>query len=717
MAYHHHHPRLLQSLTRPTHIKLLTNRFPLNQHHFHSRTTTTTRLTSRIPTTQSSSFKTHANQLNQCKIPTAKTTTTTETKTETETTATKNDQPPKAISTVSLSDLRRLIRLAKPETKTLTIAGGLLAVSSTVSLSMPFLWGRVIDVFTSPEQLSSFSSSLPTVVGVLTGVFLLGSGANTLRIILMHIAGQRIINRLRTSAFASIMRADISWHDLRASSSSSSASSNNTTNTSITSHLNSSHGTGDLVSRLSSDCHLVGDSITRDLADGTKALATVLAGVSMMFLISSKLTLVMLTVVPPTAIGAVFFGHYLKKLSRQTQVALAQITSHTEEKLNLLRAVHTFNAVPLEIKTFDRKAHTIFELARKEAYARGLFFGGSGFTGNATIIALLTYGGTLVSRGEISVGDLSSLMMYTAYVGSSLISLSSWFATLMKGLGASSRIFDLLDAKPVSVTLGQGRVLSPTEPLKPVVFKNVHFSYPARPHTPILKGLDLQITPGSSLAIAGSSGSGKSTLAYLLLRFYDPQSGGIFYGDESIQSFTAESWRSNIGAVPQDPALLSGTIGENIIYGISGMVAESKMREAARLANAIEFIESLPSGFETEVGPKGIQLSGGQRQRLAIARALVRDPKLLILDEATSALDTAAENEVNQAIQSVMNSGSLTTVIIAHRLSTLKTADRIVYMEDGKIVESGTYDELSREGTGFNLMIRSQLLSGGGRRI
>ncbi|KAA1065193.1 ATP-binding cassette permease mdl1 [Puccinia graminis f. sp. tritici] len=308
-------------------------------------------------------------------------------------------------------------------------------------------------------------------------------------------------------------------------------------------------------------------------------------------------------------------------------------------------------------------------------------------------------------------------MMYTAYVGSSLISLSSWFATLMKGLGASSRIFDLLDAKPVSVTLGQGRVLSPTEPLKPVVFKNVHFSYPARPHTPILKGLDLQITPGSSLAIAGSSGSGKSTLAYLLLRFYDPQSGGIFYGDESIQSFTAESWRSNIGAVPQDPALLSGTIGENIIYGISGMVAESKMREAARLANAIEFIESLPSGFETEVGPKGIQLSGGQRQRLAIARALVRDPKLLILDEATSALDTAAENEVNQAIQSVMNSGSLTTVIIAHRLSTLKTADRIVYMEDGKIVESGSYDELSREGTGFNLMIRSQLLSGGGRRI
>ncbi|KAI7954523.1 hypothetical protein MJO28_004923 [Puccinia striiformis f. sp. tritici] len=616
----------------------------------------------------------------------------------------------KTISSVSVSDLRRLARLAKPETKTLSLAGGLLAISSSVSLSMPFLWGRVIDIFTNPELLQNFSSSLPQVIGILTGVFLVGSGANTLRIILMHIAGQRIINRLRTSAFASIMRADISWHDLRPSSSSSSSTNNTNLNNS-----NDAGGTGDLVSRLSSDCHIVGDSITRDLADGTKSLVTVIAGVSMMFLISSKLTLVMLTVVPPTAIGAVFFGQYLKKLSNLTQIKLGEITNHTQEKINHLRLVHTFNSVPIEINSFDQKAYKIFELARKEAYARGLFFGGSGFTGNATIIALLTYGGTLVSRGEISVGDLSSLMMYTAYVGSSLISLSSWFATLMKGLGASNRIFEILDAKPVSVILGKGRTLDSGESLRPVVFKNVHFSYPARPNTPILNGLDLEITPGSSLAIAGSSGSGKSTLAYLLLRFYDPQSGGIYYGDERIDDFTPESWRSNIGAVPQDPALLTGTVAENIRYGVTGIVPETMMIEAARLANALEFIDSLPARFETEVGPKGIQLSGGQRQRLAIARALVRQPKLLILDEATSALDTASENEVNLAIQSIMNSRSLTTVIIAHRLSTLKTADRIVYMENGKIVESGTYDELSREGTGFNLMIRSQLLAGGGR--
>lgn len=573
---------------------------------------------------------------------------------------------------------------------------------------MPFLWGRVIDIFSNPELLSQFSLSLPKVITILATGFLIGSGANTLRIILMHIAGQRIINRLRSSAFKSIMSADLTWHELRARSIIESSSPQ------PKSPSSSSPTTGDLVSRLGSDCHLVGDSITRDLADGTRSLATVIAGVSMMLVISSKLTFVMLTVVPPTAIGAVFFGQYLKKLSHHTQVGLGQITSLAEEKINQIRTVHTFNSVPIESKAFDLKAHKIFELARKEAYARGLFFGGSGFTGNATIIALLTYGGTLVSRGEISVGDLSSLMMYTVYVGSSLVGLSSWFATLMKGLGASTRIFELLDAQPVSVKLGQGQVLSSTEPVKPVLFKNVHFSYPSRPNTPVLKGLDLTITPGRSLAIAGSSGSGKSTLAHLLLRFYDPQSGHVLYGDRPIQSFTPESWRSSIGSVPQDPALLSGTIAENITYGISHIVPQSKIQEAARLANALEFINALPNRFETQIGPKGTQLSGGQRQRLAIARALVRDPKLLILDEATSALDTGSENEVNLAIQGIMNSGNLTTIIIAHRLSTLKTADRIVYMEDGRIIESGTYDELSKEGSRFNLMIRSQLLTGGG---
>ncbi|KAG0142981.1 hypothetical protein CROQUDRAFT_49456 [Cronartium quercuum f. sp. fusiforme G11] len=598
---------------------------------------------------------------------------------------------PEPSSKISFSELKRLASLAKPEKKLLGIAGGLLLVSSSVSLSVPFLWGKVIDVFTSPELSQSLSLSLPAAAGLMTGFFLVGAGANTARVILMRIAGQRIVQRIRKSAFNSVIKSDITWHDLRGAG-----------------LTKGQGGTGDLVSRLGSDSSIVGDSISRDLADGVRSLITSLAGVSMMFYISSKLTLVMLTVVPPTAIGAVFFGRYLKKLSRLTQEGLGEMINFSEERLNQVRTVHSFNAVPLEQKTFSDKVDEIFDLARKEAFASGL-----GFTGNLTVIALLTYGGTLVSRGEISVGDLSSLMLYTAYVGGSLMGLSSWFATIMKGLGASSRIFELLDAQPASVVLGLGTDLHSSEPLRKITFKDVRFEYPARPGAEILKGLDLQIQPGTSLAIAGSSGSGKSTIAHLLLRFYDPKAGQVVYGDEDIRTFTPESWRANFGLVPQDPALLSGTIASNITYGLSSPVAQSTLEQCARLANALEFINALPKQFDTEIGPKGMQLSGGQRQRLAIARALIRQPKLLILDEATSALDTASENEVNLAIQRVMNERSLTTVIIAHRLSTLKTADRIIFVDDGKVLESGTYADLSKDGTAFNAMVKSQLLGVG----
>ncbi|EGG07904.1 uncharacterized protein MELLADRAFT_23558, partial [Melampsora larici-populina 98AG31] len=591
-------------------------------------------------------------------------------------------------SKISLTELKRLVYLAEPEKKILAVAGGLLLVSSSVTLSVPFLWGKVIDVFTSPELSQALPLSLPGVAGLLTGFFLIGAGANTLRVIIMRIAGQRVVQRIRKSAFNAIIKSDITWHDLRGAGLS-----------------NGRGGTGDLISRLGSDSYIVGDSITRDLADGTRALITSVAGVSMMFYISTKLTLVMLTVVPPTAIGAVFFGRYLKKLSKLTQEGLGEMTNFAEERLTQVKTVHSFNSVSIEQKTFSNKVDEIFELARKEAFASGF-----GFTGNLTVIALLTYGGTLVGRGEISVGDLSSLMLYTAYVGSSLVGLSSWFATIMKALGASSRVFELLDARPSSVVLGEGRVLSTTAPLKEITFKGVHFNYPARPTAEILKGLELKIQPGTSLAIAGSSGSGKSTIAQLLLRFYDPKSGEIMYGEDNIKSFTPESWRSNFGLVPQEPALLSGTIASNITYGISSPVSHSTLEKCALLANALDFINALPKKFDTEIGPKGMQLSGGQRQRLAIARALIRQPKFLILDEATSALDTASENEVNLAIQSVMNERSLTSVIIAHRLSTLKTADRIIFVDDGKILESGTYAELSKEGTGFNAMVKSQLL-------
>ncbi|GAA5907996.1 ABC transporter ATP-binding protein [Sporobolomyces salmoneus] len=627
---------------------------------------------------------------------------------------------------IKIGEVKRLMVLAKPERKTIGIAIGLLCVSSTVSLSIPFGIGRIIDLFSG--NASSLPVSVPTAATLLAVFFALGAAANMGRTILMRISGQRIVARLREAAYTNVLRQDIGWHDLQGASTkqvksvnpnepvpqqSTEKSSSNAANSTelIPVKKTGVRSTGDIISRLGSDAGIVGESLTRELSEGLRALVTATVGIGAMLYISTKVTAVMLLIVPPISIAAVFYGRFLKKLSRQTQKAVGDMVAVSEERLGAIRTVQAFNAVePTETKAFRNKVDKIFSLAKTEAWASGLFFGGAGFAGNMTLIALLTYGGSLVARGEITVGDLTSLMVYTFYIGSSLFGLTSFFGTIMKGVGASSRIFELLDARPLTVNLGVGRPLPVTTPPRRLIFDNVRFAYPSRPNTEILKGVNLTIEPGTITSIAGGSGSGKSTLANLLIRYYDPQSGRILYGDDDIRSFTPESWRKRIAVVPQDPALFSTTIAENIAYGRPD-ATRAEIEEAARLANC-GFIDSLPRGFETQVGARGAQLSGGQRQRLAIARALLQKPRILVADEATSALDAASESLVNQAISNISATQQLTTILIAHRLSTLKTADTVVYMEGGRVAEQGTYDELSREGTRFNHLVRSQLLGG-----
>ncbi|GAA6018263.1 hypothetical protein JCM11491_005128 [Sporobolomyces phaffii] len=630
---------------------------------------------------------------------------------------------------IKIGEVKRLMVLAKPERKTIGIAIGLLCVSSTVSLSIPFGIGRIIDLFSG--NASSLPVSVPTAATLLAVFFALGAAANMGRTILMRISGQRIVAGLREAAYTNVLRQDIGWHDLQGASTKQVKSINANeplptapaeseqaakqpsaaTTELIPVKKTGVRSTGDIISRLGSDAGIVGESLTRELSEGLRALVTATVGIGAMLYISTKVTAVMLLIVPPISIAAVFYGRFLKKLSRQTQKAVGDMVAVSEERLGAIRTVQAFNAVePTETKAFKNKVDKIFTLAKTEAWASGLFFGGAGFAGNMTLIALLTYGGSLVARGEITVGDLTSLMVYTFYIGSSLFGLTSFFGTIMKGVGASSRIFELLDARPLAVQLGVGKPLPVSTPPRRLVFDNVRFAYPSRPNTEILKGVNLSIEPGTIVSIAGGSGSGKSTLANLLIRYYDPQSGRVLYGDDDIKSFTPESWRKRIAVVPQDPALFSTTIAENIAYGRPD-ATRAEIEEAARLANC-GFIDSLPRGFETQVGARGAQLSGGQRQRLAIARALLQKPRILVADEATSALDAASESLVNQAISNISSTQQLTTILIAHRLSTLKTADTVVYMEHGKVAEQGTYEELSREGTRFNYLVRSQLLGG-----
>ncbi|KAI0312186.1 P-loop containing nucleoside triphosphate hydrolase protein, partial [Amylostereum chailletii] len=348
------------------------------------------------------------------------------------------------------------------------------------------------------------------------------------------------------------------------------------------------------------------------------------------------------------------------------------------------------------------RVERVLVLARREAIASGIFFGSTGWSGNVALLALLGYGGSLVSQGAITVGDLTSLLMYTVYVGSGLQMLT--YSSIMRGIGAGQRIFELLDRTP-AIRPGVGVPLDPSR-RGTVRFEGVAFEYPGRKGVQVLNGFDLEVRVGESVAIVGQSGSGKSSAHALLLRYYDPVKGKVTFDGQDIREFTPESWRNIIGVVPQDPVLFTGTITSNIAYG-NESASREQIEAAAREANC-EFVWGLPQGFDTEIGR--LSLSGGQRQRLAIARALLKKPAILALDEATSSLDAASERRVNDAIDKVLQSRDTTCLFVAHRLSTIARAERIVVLEDGHITETGSYAQLvQREGSRFRTLMAAQL--------
>ncbi|KZO93898.1 hypothetical protein CALVIDRAFT_502257 [Calocera viscosa TUFC12733] len=580
----------------------------------------------------------------------------------------------------SASNVWKLFRLAGPERKPLTIAVGLLLISSSVTMSIPFTIGKLIDFFSNPGNTTFLGLSFTSASALLLSLFLVGACANTGRVILMRTAGQRIVARIRNRAYASALRQEIDYVERQGG------------------------GSGDIVSRLNADTYIVGDSVTGNLSDGLRAIVTASVGLGLMLYLSSKLTLVMLAVVPPISIGAVFYGRYLKKLSNQTQEALGDMSRVAEETLSAIRTVQASNSYPMEERTFSEKVQLVFELARREALASGLFFGGTGFSGNVTILTLLGYGGSLVAHGEISVGDLTSLLLYTAYVGGALSNLSGFFSSLMRGVGAGERVFSLIDRVP-AVQPGVGEAFVPTA--RGVIrFENVGFRYPSRPDVMVLQGFNMELRTGESVALVGKSGSGKSSVQALMLRYYDPTEGRITFNGRDIREFTPESWRATIGYVPQEPVLFSGTIGSNIAYGRPDATLED-IAAAAQQANC-DFVHAFPLGYDTPVGRNS--LSGGQRQRIAIARALIRKPAILCLDEATAALDAVSEYRVNDAIQRIISSKQTSSIVVAHRLSTITTAERLVVLEDGRISESGTYRELaSRENSRFRALMAAQL--------
>ncbi|KAM7406267.1 hypothetical protein PAMP_000655 [Pampus punctatissimus] len=577
-------------------------------------------------------------------------------------------------TTATQEDVKRILQLAHPERWRLAAALGFLTVSSAVTMSAPFLLGRVIDtIYTTGADTETMTSSLTSLCLMLTGVFLCGGAANAARVYLMQSSGQQIIRNLRTSIFSSILRQEVAFFDR--------------------------NRTGELINRLSADTAVVGRSITDNLSDGLRAVAQAAAGVSMMFYVSSTLASFVLLIVPPLVGLAVVYGRYLRSISKRTQDALAQATQLAEERISNIRTVRAFGKELSEVNMYTQKTDQVLSLARKEAVLRAGFFGVTGLSGNIMILSVLYKGGLLMASQHMTVGELSSFLMYTFWVG---------------------------------ISIAEGLVLASDQLKGRLEFSDVSFAYPTRKEAPIFQNLSLLVPAGTVMAVVGPSGSGKSTLVSLLLRLYDSDAGVITIDGHDIRDLNPNWLRSHIGTVSQEPVLFSCSIKENIAYGAldQDAVNTEDIYRAARVANAYDFIQAFPKGFDTVVGEKGVLLSGGQKQRIAIARALLKNPKILLLDEATSVRETFeyflkenpkqpsflsaldAENEflVQEALERLME--GRTVMIIAHRLSTIQNANAVAVLDQRCIAECGQHTELlgNRQGLFRKLMEKQAFL-------
>lgn len=582
------------------------------------------------------------------------------------------------------AEIWRLVKVARPELRWLGLAFIFLVLSSSVTMSIPFSVGRILDLATKGEadDIRLFGFTLNQFFIGLAGILTLGAMANFGRVILLRIVGERVVARLRSQLYRRTYVQDAEFFD--------------------------ANRVGDLISRLSSDTVIVGKSVTQNLSDGLRALFSGGAGFAIMVWTSPKLTGLLLLMFPPIAIGAFFYGRAIRNISRSIQKNLGTLTKIAEERLGNIKTSQAFVGEVQEVGRYNRQIRRIFALGKKESLVAATFFASTGWAGNMTILAMLVVGGSFVRNGSMSLGELTSFMMYTAFAGSSLFGLSGFYSELMKGVGAASRLFELQDRRPgIHQTVGKP-VKSAQGPIK---FSNVTFAYPTRPAVKIFNGLDFEIPSGSNVCVVGPSGGGKSTVASLLLRFYNPTSGSITINGVDISGMNVKSLRRRIGMVSQEPVLFSGTIAENIAYG-KPHASRAEIIAAARRANC-NFISDLPDGLETQVGARGSQLSGGQKQRIAIARALLKDPDILILDEATSALDAESETLVNEALAGLLR-GHNTTISIAHRLSTIKRSDQIIVLNtEGKVAEIGSYTQLAaNKDSAFSKLMEWQMSGG-----
>jgi ABC transporter fused permease/ATP-binding protein len=571
--------------------------------------------------------------------------------------------------------IRRLIALGRSELPRLVGGTVFLILGSLASLLYPQGLKVVID----GAQHGAGRGLIDRTALAMAAVSLVFGASIAIRYVLFSIAGERVVTRLREQLYRAILDQEIAFFDARR--------------------------TGELTSRLSSDTAVLQNAVSVNVSLALRSLAQAVGGVVFLIYTSPRLTALMLAVVPAVALGAVTYGRRVRRLARDVQDALAGAGEIAEESIAGIRTVRAFTAEPEEARRYGGAVGKALGLARKRILAGGTFMAVASFASYGAAALVIWYGGRLVLHGQMTPGQLTSFLVYTLIVAFSLGGLADLWADLMRATGAAERVFELLDRVPTIPPEGGAR---PAAAAGAVALSAVRFAYPTRSDVPVLEGVDLQIAPGEVVALVGPSGAGKSTVAALLLRFYDPQDGRVTFDGRDLRSLDPRWLRAQIGTVAQEPILFATTVADNIRYGRPG-ASDADVEAAARAANAHPFVSRFPEGYRTLVGERGVQLSGGQKQRVAIARALLKDPRLLVLDEATSALDAESEHLVREALERLMR--GRTTLIIAHRLSTVKGADRVVVLDGGRIVQSGPHARLVAEDGLYRRLVERQFVA------
>ena len=551
-----------------------------------------------------------------------------------------------------------------------------LILSSFLLLAFPFIAGKLIDVATGND--SWYLNEIHLIALTLIAILFFQSILSFFRVYLFAQVSERAMADVRNSLFSRIIFLPISFYDKTR--------------------------TGELMSRMSADVTLLQTTFSTTLAEIIRQFVTLIVGVIIIFFTTPSLSLFMLATFPVLIIVAIIFGRKIKKLSKNTQEELAKSTTIVEETLQAISTVKTFTNELFEINRFKKSQVVVVGKAIATAKYRGILISFIIFALFGGLVGIMWYGAYLLQNGEMLAGELISFFFYTAFIGGSIAGLGDMYGMVQRAIGASERILEILDEDQEQPANYDSQKLD----LKGnISFENVQFTYPSRLEVEVIKGVSFGLNTGEKVALVGSSGAGKSTLIQLLMRLYPIDKGSIKVDGKDIKEYDLSAFRKNVGIVPQEVILFGGSIQENISYGkLNATLEEIKM--AAQKANALDFIESFPEGFETLVGERGVKLSGGQRQRIAIARAILKDPSILILDEATSSLDAKSEKEVQDALDELMK--NRTTIIIAHRLATIRKVDRIYVLEDGKIVESGNHEELSTKVDGvYEKLVKLQL--------